>query len=201
MANTSVCADEKDLYTDVRFCRGKKSLPGTRAYAYVIKKSNVVTFPTSQVSSATSLSEVATLKGDFVLDADKKWARIDLIPNQQQITCEQTGQWGSRVFTNTATLLIPGTEEEATGLATELNNDNCIFLVPQRNGKFRLIGNEQFDCDVKPGLDSGKSSDDTNATTLTVTVEDEIAAPFYTGKIETNDGDISGADGSEITSA
>lgn len=198
---TTVCADELDLYNDVRFCRGKKSLPGTRAYAYFIKKSNVVTWPTSQADSAADLSAVATLKGDFVLAADKKWARIDLIPNQQQITCEQAGQWGSRVFNNTATLLIPGTEEEATGLATLLNNDNCLFLVPQRNGKFRLFGNEKFDCDVKPGLDSGKSSDDTNATTLTVSVEDEIAAPFYTGKIETNEGDISGADGSAIAAA
>lgn len=198
---TSVCADEKDLYQDVKFCRGKKSMPGARAYMYIIKKSNIVTWPTRKGSAATSLAEVATLAGDFVLAADKKWARVELIPNQQQVVSEQAGQWGSYVFKNTATFVVPGTEEEATGLATEVNNDNCVILYPQRNGKFRLLGNEMFDLAIKPGLDTGKSSDDTNATTLTAEVEDEIPAPFYVGKIETNDGDISGADGSAITAS
>lgn len=195
---TTVCADERDLYSDVKYCRGKKSLPGTRSYMFMTKKSNVVTWPVKN-SSPVSLSEVATLKNDFVLAADKKWAKVELVPNQNQVVAEQVGQWGSYMFKNTYTAVLPGTEEEATGLAAEVNNDNCIFLVPQRNGKLRLLGNEEFDCTVKPGLDSGKSSDDSNATTLTIEVEDEIAAPFYPGKIETSEGDISGADGSLLT--
>lgn len=200
-ATTSVCADEKDLYADVKFCRGKKSLPGTRAYMYFIKKSNIVKWPEKQISDASSLSEVAKLSGAFTLAADKKWSKVELVPDQQQIVCEQSGSWGAYMFKNTGTFVVPGSEEEATGLATMLNNDNCVFLVPQRNGKYRLLGNEEFDAVVKPGIDTGKGSDDSNATTLTVEVEDEIAAPFYPGKIETNDGDISGADGKAIETA
>lgn len=203
MADTTstICADEKDLYQDIVYCRGKKSLPGLRSYMYIIKKSNITTWPEKQIDSATDLATVATLKGDFVLDADKKWAKVELVPDQQQVVSEQVGQWGSYMYKNTYTGVVPGTEEEATGLATMLNNDNCVALVPQRNGKFRLLGNEEFDCLFKPGLDSGKGSDDTNATTITIEVEDEIPAPFYTGKIETNEGDISGADGKLITTS
>lgn len=200
MADTTqknICADEKDLYQDLPFCRGQKSLPGLRAYAYYIKKSSIVAWPADQ--EATSLEEVATKKGDFTLAADKKWLRIELVPDQQQLQVEQAGQWGARVFKNTATLVIPGTEENASGLAAELNNDNCVFLVPQRNGKFRLLGSESFDASVKPGLDSGKGTDDSNATTLTIEVYDEKPAPFYKGKIATTDGDISGADGKPVT--
>lgn len=197
----STCADELDLYQDIEFCRGKKSMPGTRAYVYFIKKSNIVAWPTVQTSTATSLAEAATLKGNFTLASDKTWNKIELIPNQQQLQCEQAGQWGSYIFKNTGTFVVPGTEEEVTGLASQLNNDNCVFLVPQRNGKFRLLGNEAYDCIVKPSLDTGKSSDDTNATTLTVEVEDELAAPFYPGDIITSDGTISGADGKAVTAA
>jgi len=194
---TTVCADERDLYADVKFCRGKKSNPGTRSHFYMLKKSNVLDWPAVNANAA-SLAEVSTLVGDFTLAADKKWVRIDLVPNQNEVNSEQVGQWGSYMFKNTYNALVPGTEEEATGLAAELNNDNCIFLVPQRNGKYRLLGNEMFDCVVKPSLASGKTSDDTNATTLAIEVEDDIPAPFYAGKIETSDGDISGADGKPI---
>jgi hypothetical protein len=196
---TSACTDEKDLYGDVLFCKGKKSLPGIRSYAYFIKKKNILTWPTRATSTATTLAEIAKLVGDFVLVADKKWNKIDLIPNLQQVQSEQVGQYGSHLFKNTGTLVIPGTEEEVTGLASELNNDNCVFLVPQRNGKFRMLGNEEFDCEIKPGLDTGKGSEDTNATTLTITIEDEIAAPFYPGTIVTSGGNISGATGKAVT--
>lgn len=196
---TTACSDEKDLYKDVKFCKGKKSLPGARAYAYFIKKSNIVTWPTRSGSAAASLDAVSKLVGNFVLLADKKWSKLDLVPDQQHIQAEQVGKYGSKMFNNTFTLVVPGTEEEATGLATELNNDDVVFLVPQRNGKFRCAGNEDFTCNIAPSLDSGQGSDDTNATTLKITIEDEIAAPFYPGKIETNEGDISGADGKLIT--
>ena len=139
---TTACTDERDLYADVKFCKGKKSLPGVRPYAYFIKKSNVLGWPARNGAAAENLAAISTLAGDFTLAADKKWSRLELIPDENQIQAEQGGPWGSRYFNNTATLLIPGIEEEATGLAAELNNDDTIFLVPQRNGKFRLLGNE-----------------------------------------------------------
>lgn len=196
---TVACSDEKDIYADVPFCQGKKSLPGTRNHVYMIKKKSIKTWPTLPGSAAASLDKKAVYVGDFVLLADKKWRKIDLVPNENQPKSEQAGNWGAHVFTNTAPLLVPGTEEQVTGLITELNNDNNVFLVPQRNGKYRVFGNESFDCEVKLSQDWGKGTSDTNATTLEITVSDECPAPFYPGKIETSDGDISGADGKPIT--
>lgn len=196
---TTTCTDERDLYSDMRFCRGKKSLPGTRAYAYYTKKSNIVTWPTKADSDAADLAAIAKLIGNFKLAADKVWNKLELVPDQQQITAEPVGSYGSKMYNNTTTLVIPGTEEEATGFAAEANNDDLVYLVPQRNGKFRLIGNKEFNTTTSAALDTGKGSDDTNATTLTITVEDEIPAPFYPGTIETSDGTISGADGEAVT--
>lgn len=196
MATT--CTDERDLYADMKFCRGKKSLPGIRAYAYCIKKSNIVKWPTKADSDAADLAGIATLVGNFTLAADKKWNKLELIPDQNEVNSEPVGTYGSKMFTVTGTLVIPGTEEEATGFAAEANNDDLVYLIPERNGKFRLVGNKEFNTTTSAALASGKGSDDTNATTLTITVEDEIPAPFYPGTIETNDGDISGATGEAV---
>lgn len=195
----NICTDDRDLYEDLSFCRGQKSLPGARDYMYLLRKANITTWPTRADNAAKTLAEIAKLVGDFVLAADKKWLRIALIPDQQQIVSEQIGSYGSYLFKTTATVVIPGTEEEVTGLCAEINNDDMVILIPQRNGKFRCLGNEMFTVKVKPSQDSGKGTEDTNATTLSIEIEDEIPAPFYPGKIETTDGDISGADGKPIT--
>lgn len=198
---TTTCTDERDLYADMKFCRGKKSLPGFRAYAYYTKKSNIVKWPTKADDDAADLAAIATLVGNFTLAADKKWNKLELIPDQNEVNCEPVGSYGSKMYTNTGTLVVPGTEEEVTGFAAEANNDDLVYLIPQRNGKFRLLGNKEFNTTTSAALASGKGSDDTNATTLTITVEDEIPAPFYPGTIETNDGDISGATGEAVATA
>lgn len=198
---TKICADDRDLYEDLPFCRGQKSLPGMRPYMFLTRKSNITAFPTRADSTAKSLAEIAKLIGDFVMAADKKWKKIELLPDQQQITSEQIGTYGSYLFKTTATVVIPGTEEEVTGLISEINNDDMVVLIPQRNGKFRCLGNEMFTVKVKPSQDTGKGTEDTNATTITIEVEDEVPAPFYPGKIETTDGDISGADGKPVDAA
>ena len=190
---TEICSDEVDLLQDVRFCRGKKSLPGVRPHAYVINKNDILRWPTLPGGNAKNLKDVPVYIDNFVLKADKKWAVIDLVPNQSEIKCDQVGNWGSEMFNNVATLVVPGTEEEATGLASVLNNSNVVILLPTRQGKIRVIGNEDFDVQIKPSSNTGKGSGDTNATTLEATVEDEVAAPFYLGVIETADGDVNGA--------
>lgn len=199
MATT--CTDTTDLYEDVEFCQGKKALPGMRNHAYFIRKKNITAWPTLPAtdSEGASLASIATYEGDFTLAADKKWNKIDLVPNENQPQAERAGAWGAYIFSNTAELTIPGTGAEVSGLIAMLNNDDCVFLLPQRDGQYRVFGNEAFNVDVAATQDWGRTSGDNNATVLTLTIEDELPAPFYPGKIETNDGDISGADGKVIT--
>ncbi len=49
---------------------------------------------------------------------------------------------------------------------------------------------------MTPSQESGSSETDSAGTTINVSVTDEMPSPYYLGKIETEDGDISGADGS-----
>lgn len=188
------CTDVKSIYEDISFCRGQKALPGVRPYVYGISKRDIVLWPKMPATPA-SLDAAAKYAGSFELAAEKKWHKVGLIHNQGQLTYETQGSWPSVTFLNTLKVLMPGTGITATGYANEVINDDMVYLAVMPDGKIRVIGNEYYTTEVKPSGDTGTSATDTNATTLTITVTDPCAAPFYEGVIETEDGDIDASTG------
>lgn len=105
---------------------------------------------------------------------------------------ESQGEEGSKTMNNKATLVLPGTEEEQQATASMLLNDDCIFLVPQRNGKVRQFGDDAFTVSVTPSATTGASVTDESNTTLEISVACETMPPFYYGDIVTADGTYSG---------
>lgn len=91
-----------------------------------------------------------------------------------------------------------GCDEEATGFCRMANCDDLVYLVQQRNGKYRVVGNEMFETNTKPAQASGAKETDTSGTTISVEVSDVCPAPFYVGKIVTDDGEIDASTG-ELT--
>ena len=117
----------------------------------------------------------------------------DIVKDNGKIEVNNQGNDGCKTFLNKVTLAIPGTEEEATGFIDQANNDELILIVPQRNGKCRIIGSEEFSPTLELKQDTGASPTDSNTTTVEASATDLHPAPFYTGKIHTADGDIDGA--------
>lgn len=196
----SKCVNAKTLYEDIEFCQGKSSLPGIRPNVFGISLRDVVSVPRPKREGAENLKDIAVIKDNIVVAQDKGWHKIGLVPDDGNVKSDSQGSYGSKTFAVTATVNIPGTEEEATAYAAEVNNDQMIFLVQQRNGKFRLIGSDAFPAQVAPAQDTGSGPTDANQTTLAITATDEVPAPFYQGEIVLVDGTkISGLDGSAIT--
>ena len=183
MAETVKCDAFADIYKSLEYCTGKMSMPGTRPRAYFIPKKHITAWPTLPRANATEMGKVAVYDGNFKLEADKCFHYVDLVDGENEPKSEQVGSFGSMHFSNTLTLVVPGTEEEATGLATMLNNEDVVFIYIQRNGKARVMGNEMFRTLVKPSQSVGKATSDSNNTTLEITVEDVAPAPFYPGDI------------------
>lgn len=190
--------DSADLYNSLGWCKGKTVLPGIRTRVYYTKKSNIVTWPKlpGEVAEGKTMGVLATYTGNFVLAADKTWLNLDVLTAESPVTSESQGDMPARSFMNKVTLKHAGVEEEATGFARQANADDIVYLVQQRNGKFRVVGNEMFETDTKPSQELGASNTDKAGTSLAVEVTDVCPSPFYPGKIETEDGDISGLDGS-----
>lgn len=195
------CTSANSIYGDICFSPGKKSLPGVRGYVYGIAKRDIMTWPTIGTEAPKTLADVAKYAGDFVLATDKKWHKIGLIPNESVLQVESQGSFGSKTFKVTGSAVIPGTEEEVSGYIAQANNDEMVYLFIQRNGKARMVGSEAFTPELSLSQATGKATTDANSTTISAVADDEYPAPFYPGKIETEDGDISGATGLPIVAA
>lgn len=195
------CTSANSIYGDICFSPGKKSLPGVRGYVYGIAKRDIITWPTIGTEAPKTLADVAKYAGDFVLATDKKWHKIGLIPNESELQVESQGSFGSKTFKVTGSAVIPGTEEEVSGYIAQANNDEMVYLFIQRNGKARMVGSEAFTPELSLSQGTGKATTDANSTTISAVADDEYPAPFYPGKIETEDGDISGATGLPIVAA
>ena len=192
-----ICSEEKTLLKDIKFCQGKKSLPGTKKRVYIADLRDIVGFPTKPNRDAEgfSLEQVPVLSGNFTMAQGKFFAQIDIINNNGKIAVEAQGSYGSRTFKITYTGNAPGTEEELSGLIAELLNAEIVAVVPTRTGKFRVVGSEDFPAEINPSQDTGQGPTDTNQTVLEITADDELPAPFFTGTLPVSSGILNCATG------
>lgn len=187
------CADDAAIYENIHFCLGDKSLPGTRNHAYFVPRRDIMTFPRPVGAAADgTLEDVAVIKENIVLYADKVWHRMDLVPNESEPTAEGQGSYGSKTILNKILLVLPGTGKKATGLISQLNNDDVVILVPMADGKCRLFGSPLYQAEIAVSQAFGKTATDANTTTVEVSVADEFAAPFYEGEFTTTEGTFLG---------
>lgn len=192
------------LYESLAYCKGETLLPGVRTKVYAIAKSDIKTWPklpnVGGDGVAADPKKLAAYDGDFTLAADKKWVEVDTLDNTGEVTWETQGDKPCRTFLCKFTLNHPRIDESAAAFQRQAIADDLVYLVQQRDGKFRVLGNEMFDTDTKPKGSSGKEATSAGdmGSQFEIEVTDVAPAPFYPGKIETADGDISGADGSVI---
>lgn len=186
------CADDAALYEDIDFCLGDKSLPGTRNHGYYVPRRDIKTFPRPAGSAAAKMEDVAVIKGNIELYADKLWKRFALVPNESEPTSKSQGSYGSKTMLNEIKLVLPGTGKKVTGFISNLNNDDVVFLIPMADGKCRLFGNPLYQAEIEIDQSFGKAATDANVTNISISVTDEFAAPFYEGEFTTSDGTFLG---------
>ncbi len=186
-----------NIYESLKHCKGETVLPGLRPEAYAISKNLITTFPKlpAPTDVDATMASIATYNSDFVLVADAYFIRIDILDTASNITSASQGEKPSKTFLNSATLKYAGNNEEATGFARMANADDFIYVVRQRDGKYRVIGNEMFDTNTNPGQESGMAVTDASGTTLEISCTDLCPAPFYTGKLTLEDGVLDCATG------
>ena len=120
--------------------------------------------------------------------------KFAFITDKSSFSPEAQGEHGCKTMNLKATAVLPGTEEEASALASLLLNEDGIFMIPERNGKLRQFGDETFEVDVTPSQSSGAGIADETNTTLEISVNCETMPPFYFGTLTTAEGTISGKD-------
>lgn len=185
MAKTNCSPLQRSLY----WCQGTPELPGIKRRLYYISKDQIVAWPNlSRDQNGRLLSSIYL--GSFELAADATWKYIDILPDKSQLTSEAQGEYPSMTQLNKLTAVHPGVGENASALAAYVNNCDCVYLVETVRGKFRVVGSEKWQVKSTVAQDLGQGATGTTSTTLNVEATDECPAPFYEGRIETEDGII-----------
>lgn len=197
---TSSCTTTA-LYESLEHCKGTTVLPGLRPYVYYTPKRDIVKFPKApdKVESGGSMESLAIITENFVLATDAVWHRIDIVTSASNVNSESQGDAPSKTFNNTGAFRYPGNNAAAAAFCRQANADDLVYLWPQRDGQFRLLGNDMFETNTTPSQESGSADTDASGTTVNVAVTDIMPSPFYQGNIVTADGTISGKDGSAVT--
>lgn len=185
-----------NLQQSLGWCEGKPAYPGIKRRLYYTAKSNIVKWPTLP-KDANGRVTSSSYEGDFTLAADANWKFIDVIADKSGVKSDPQGEKPSQTQKNTLTAIHPGTGPEATAAAAYLNNCNNVFLFQSADGSFRVIGCEAYDSVTTVAQDLGEGPTGTASTTITCEASDLIPAPFYTGKIVTEDGIINDPDAVE----
>jgi len=145
----------------------------------------------NEYGQADSTPETMALySGSFTLAADKYWYKIDLVDNKGNITWETQGDKPARTFLNKFTATHQEFDHIAAGFQRLAIADDMVYLVQQRDGQFRVLGNELFETDTKPGGQTGEGVSGDFGSTFEIEVTDIAPAPFYRGTIVTEEGTI-----------
>ena len=188
------------IIRSLAWCQGTPELPGIKRRIYYIGKDQIVKWPTLAHDSRGRLVNSAYV-GNFVLSADANWKFIDILPDKSQLTSEAQGEYPSMTQLNKLTAVHPGVGQEASALAAFVNNNDCVYLVETVPVKFRVVGSEAWLVKSTVAQDLGQGPTGTTSTTLSVEATDECPAPFYYGKIETEDGTIQPEAESNVTNS
>ena len=171
------------------WCQGQAVLPGIKRRIYYIAKSDIVEWP-SLGDWGRSRASQTYYEGSFTLKADKKWKYIAILPDKSQLTSEPQGELPSQTQLNKLTAVHPGVGVKATDAAIYINNIDCVFLVEAMSGNYRVVGSDKWQTKATVSQDLGQGPTGTTSTTITVEATDLIPAPFYSGFIDTDDGQI-----------
>ena len=181
--------DCSSLQKSLAWCQGRPELPGVKRRIYYISKYDILKWPTLPHDANGRLIGSA-YQGDFVLRADASWKYIDIIPDKSQLTSEAQGEYPSQTQLNKLVAVHPSVGSDATAAAAYLNNNDNVFLVEDMKGAFRVVGSDKWQTKTTVTQDLGQGAAGSASTTINVEASDECPAPFYAGKIATDDGTI-----------
>lgn len=189
MPSTPSTPSCKGIQKTIGWCIGTPEIGGVRRSAYYICISDIVQqaqIPKDAKGRPTS----ATLTGQYAFAADCVAQRIDIDPAKSRYQSEAQGECPGQTQLDKLTLYHPSVSPEATAACCYINNSPCIFFFQDTQGRWRVCGNLDLPIKNTVTQDGGEGVTGSPNTTISVESTNLVAFPYYTGKIETVDGEI-----------
>ncbi len=175
----------KSVYSSIESCPGDRHYPGLRRRIFFIEKSKIVQWPERPTvdTENVTMESLAAYSGDFSLLSDSYFNYLDLKDQSSNATFEPVGEQGSRLFTNKLHAVMAGMSDAVKGFSAQAVDEDMVYVYQQRDGKFCVIGNDEFICKTDPSGDTGTDVNGTMTTSFDIQVYDEVPVPSYTGKL------------------
>lgn len=175
----------KSIYKSMEACPGEKVLPGIRRRLYFVPKRYISVWPKlpNVGEEVNDMAALAVLAGQFTLAEGEYFQFLDLKDEASNVTGETVGEEGSKLINNVANAVAAGSKAAIAGFARQVINDDLVFVYQEREGAFRVIGNEMFTTKVNFTSDTGTAATDAKTSTFAINCYDECPAPFYEGTL------------------
>lgn len=184
----------QSIVKSMGWCQGKTVKPGIRRRMFLLAADQILKWPTIKRDTLGRVTS-SVMEGSFQLVEGAKWAKIEHLPAKAEFKSETQGEYPSQTFKVSGKFVHPGVGEEAADATASLLNTNAVGLVEDMDGRFRVIGSEDYDSVITSQRDNGQGPAGTAGTTVNMEASMEADAFFYEGEIVTEDGTINEAQG------
>jgi|AATA01.1.fsa_nt_gi hypothetical protein len=177
------------LQESIGWCEGTPEPAGIRRRSYYISMADCLDHPKIPVDEDGRPTS-SILTGQFVLAADKTFKYIDFLPEKSQFQSDPQGDYPNQTQLDKLNMVHPGVGPVATNACVYINNTRCFFLFQDKKGRWRLVGNPDFESKNTVAQDLGQGVTGSTSTTIAVEASNLVSAPFFNGVILTEEGEI-----------
>lgn len=175
---------EKNIYQSMTWCPGRTRTPGVRKRVYFLPKHFILGWP--EHGSGDNKGKYV---GNFTLADGKYFNYMDVVTNDSKITAETQGEYPCKTFRQHGEAFYPGLEEDITDFEEKAINDDLVFVFQLSNGKFKVVGCEEYRTDVNCSSDTGSAATDKMGVTITIETDAPHDCLIYEGRIPVGAGE------------
>lgn len=170
---------------NILYPQGRLNPGGIAGFIYFAFEEDIDKYPaalTPDTETAATFDALGSVPAadPFVMKAGKYFHKLYCTLETGEVKFSMVGVRDSKSFENTVEISFPGNEAEMLGFIAASANRRLAVVVPEQNGKMRVIGHPKFPAqlDTAEGT-SGKAVADGRSTVLTIKASAGTPAPIY----------------------
>lgn len=140
-----------------------QNMGGIPQVVYYALHKDVAVWPNRPVSNqALSLEQMGELVGEIEMKAGKVFRKFYVTDDEGKLDVEGIGEKDGKSFLMKLRIFTPGLNSKAMGFLNLIKNDNLVFIVPDNNGSYFLLGDKfrPSTLDSLDGMSTGQKTEE-----------------------------------------
>jgi hypothetical protein len=127
--------------------------PGTELTIYFCPRRDFLVL--QDVGAVTTIDDFGVVAAAHTFTSPAGWHKLLVEMGDNSVQHEKLDSETGGAWKNSAKFMARGNAATLRGIAHQFSNDDCIFLIPLKDGTVAQIGSKHGRTRVKPGFDSG----------------------------------------------